>query len=79
MTIIDDRIHQWMKKQREAARSLEAAKKKAEKQRQKDLDKLKQQKIEEAAKIEVENEKKRKKIESELVRLLSNLTGACLL
>ena len=79
MTIIDDHIYQWMKKQREAARSLEAAKKKAEKQRQKDLDKLKQQKIEEAAKIEVENEKKRKKIESELVRLLSNLTGACLL
>jgi hypothetical protein len=71
MSTIDDRVYQWMKKQREAARSLEAAKKKAEKQRQKDLDKLKQQKIEEAAKIEVENEKKRRQIESELVRLLT--------
>jgi methylthioribose-1-phosphate isomerase len=79
MTRIDDHIYQWIKKQREAARLLEAAKKKVEKQRQKDLDKLKQQKIEEAAKIEVENEKKRKKIESELVRLLSNLTHVCFL
>ena len=59
-----------MKKQREAARSIEFAKKKAEKQRQKDLDRLKQQKMEESAKMEAEEENKRKKVESELVRIL---------
>jgi hypothetical protein len=59
-----------MKKQREAARSIEVAKKKAEKQRQNDIDRLKQQKMEESAKMEAEEEKKRKKVESELVRIL---------
>ena len=59
-----------MKKQREAARSIEVAKKKAEKQRQNDIERLKQQKMEESAKMEAEEEKKRKKVESELVRIL---------
>ena len=59
-----------MKKQREAARSIEFAKKKAEKQRQKDLDRLKQQKMEESAKMEAEEEKKRKTVNSELVSIL---------
>ena len=52
------------------------AKKKAEMQRQKDLDKLKQQRMEESANMEAEEEKKRKKAESEMVRILSNLTSA---
>ena len=59
-----------MKKQREAARSIEFAKKKAEKQRQKDLDRLKQQKMEESSKMEAEEEKKRNTVNSELVRIL---------
>jgi hypothetical protein len=59
-----------MKKKREAARSIEVAKKKAEKQRQKDLDRLKQQKMEESAKMEAEEEKKQKRVELELVRVL---------
>ncbi len=55
---------QWLKKQREEAKAIELAKKKAE--RQKELDKLKQMREEELATKKAEEEKKEK--ESGMVR-----------
>ncbi len=60
------KINSEWKKQHEAARSIDVAKKKAEKQHQKNLDRLKQQKMDESAKMEAQEGKKWERAELEL-------------